>query len=213
MTKYGIYDELERSRLMIEGALANPKIIQALAKVGMDKKEILRGKALLLKMGNQQYERESEGNAQKETTRQLRKAYADAHALYITHVKYARMVVSPQSETWDNLKLSGIRRKDMNGWLSQAEAFYRNVSAIGALLAARGITSEELAQAQAMVEAVAAARVQQNRYKSNKQMAKERRDAERKALKQWMRKFVKAARFVFDEDRQQLEALGIVVPS
>ena len=213
MTKYGIYDELEKSRLMIEGALANPKILQALAKVGIDKKEIMRGKDLLLKMGNQQNERESEENAQKETTRQLLQAYSDAHAIYMSHVKYARMVVPPQSEAWDNLKLTGTRRKDLNGWLSQAQAFYRYVDTVAELLAARGIPTEELAQAQAMVEAVANARVQQNLYKSNKQMAKEKRDAERKALKQWMSKFVKAARFAFDEEKQQLEALGIVVAS
>ena len=36
-------------------------------------------------MGNQQNERESEENAQKETTRQLHKAYADAHAIYMSH--------------------------------------------------------------------------------------------------------------------------------
>lgn len=213
MRRRGIYDELEKSRLMIEGALSNPKMLQALARVGMDKKEIVRGRDLLLKMGNQQYERESEENAQKETTRQLHKSFTDAHAVYITHVKYARMVVPPQSEAWDNLKLTGIRRKDLNGWLAQAQAFYRHVGAVAELLAARGITPEELAQAQAMVEAVAQARVQQNLYKGNKQSAKEKRDQERKALKQWMRKFVKAARFAFDEDKQQLEVLGIVVPS
>jgi len=40
-----------------------------------------------------------------------------------------------------------------------------------------------------------------------------KRDQEREALQQWMRKFIKAARYAFDEDKQQLEALGIVVPA
>jgi len=139
---------------MIEGALANPEMIKALAQLGFDRKEIMRGKDLLSKMENQQYEREREGNAQKETTQQLRKSYADAHTLYITHVKYARMVVPPQSKAWNDLKLNGIRRKDLNGWLAQAQAFYRHVGAVAELLAQRGILAEELAQAQAMIEAV-----------------------------------------------------------
>ncbi len=67
-------------RLMIAGALANPEIMKALAQLDFDKKEIMWGKNLLAKMENQQYERENEGNAQKETTQHLYAAYAEAHA-------------------------------------------------------------------------------------------------------------------------------------
>lgn len=211
--KIGIYDELERSRLMIEVALANPVILKALTRLGFDRKEILRGKGLLLKMTDKQQQRESEENSQKETTQQLNNAYEEANALYISHVKLARMVVPVNSKAWNNLKLSGKRRRDMVGWLVQAKAFYRNAGAVADLLAQRGITSEELAQAGAMVEAVADARVQQYMCIGNKQTATVRRDEEREVLQQWIKKFVKAARYAFDEDKQQLESLGIVVPS
>lgn len=77
----------------------------------------------------------------------------------------------------------------------------------------QGITEDEIEQAKAMIEAVEAARVEQNHGRSHSQQAKEQRDAARAELQQWMKKYKKALRFAFDENKQQLEALGIVVPS
>jgi hypothetical protein len=211
--KKSIYDELESNRLAISGALANPAFIKVMSPLGFDRKEILSGNSRLQKMMNQQEERLHEENLQKASTDQLRKAYQEANALYMKHVKFARMAIPAQSQLWNDMKLSGIRRKDMAGWLAQVQSFYRYAGTASELLAQRGITADELAQAQAMIEAVADARVQQNRCKSNKQIAKERRDKERKEMQLWMGKFIKAARFAFDEDKQQLEALGIVIRS
>ena len=208
-----IYDELEYHRLIISGALANPIILKKLAALGYDRKSIVAGQQLLNKMKNQQQERETGQNSQKNSTRQMRQARQDADAQYMAHLKLARLTVPSESQPWNDMKLSGRRRKDMAGWLMQTQAFYQHAPTVADLLAQRGITSEELAQAQAMVEAVAEARVDQNRHKGNKQVAKVRRDEEREALQQWMSKFIRAARYAFEDDKQQLEALGIVVPS
>lgn len=213
MKKNSIYHELEYHRLIISGALANPDIMKKLAALGYDRKSIVKGQQLLMKMKNQQQERETGENSQKASTQQLRQAYQDANARYMAHVKLARLIVPKDSQAWNDMKLSGRRRKDMAGWLVQTQAFYQHAPAVAELLAQRGITPEELAQAQAMVAAVADARVAQNRHKGVKQVAKVRRDEEREALQQWMSKFIRAARFAFQDDKQQLEALGIVVPS
>lgn len=208
-----IYDELESNRLALGGALANPEIIKVMSPLGFDRKEILTGNSLLAKMVAQQEEREEEENKQKASTQKLRDAYKEANALYMTHLKVARLAVVPNSHAWNDMKLSGSRSQDMSGWLIQVKAFYKHAATVAGLLAYRGITAEELAQAQAMIEAVADARIAQNKCRSNKQVAKVRRDQERKEMQKWMSKFIKAARFAFDEDKQQLEALGIVVPS
>lgn len=213
MKKNGIYNELESNRLIISGALSSPQIIKALAPLGFDRKEIMNGNSLLARMSGQQEQREQEENLQKASTRKLRDAFKEANALYITHLKFARMTIPPNSQAWHDMKLEGKRRRDMAGWFMQVKAFYKYAGAVSEQLAQRGITAEELAQVQAMIEAVADARVEQNKYRSSKQVAKVRRDEERKALQLWMSKFIKAARFAFDEDKQQLEALGIVVPS
>ena len=210
--KRGINHELKRYHLVIEGTLTNPKIMQALAKQGYDRKEILRGKDLLLNAENQQHERENEKNAQKEATRHLHAAQDNAYALYMHHLKFARLTVQPESKPWDDMKLGGARSKDLNGWLVQAAAFYRNIGPVADMLIQNSsITADDLTRAQGMIAAVTDAQVKQNLSKSNYQKTKLRRDNERKALKAWMSKFIKTVRFAFDEDKQQLEALGIVV--
>ena len=114
----------------------------------------------------------------------------------MAHVKMARLIVPKQSQAWNNMKLSGQRRKDMAGWLMQTQAFYEHAPAVDEALAQRGITREELTQVKKMIEAVSEARVEQNRRKGSKQVAKVRRDEERKALQQWMRKYTAPQRFV-----------------
>ena len=213
MKKTSIYHELEYHRLILSGALANPTILRKLTALGYDRKSIVAGQQLLTKMKNQQQERETGENSQKASTQQVWQARQEANAQYMTHLKLARLTVPSDSQAWNDMKLSGSRRKDIAGWLMQTEAFYQHAPAVAERLAQRGITSEELAQAQAMVEAVAEARVEQNRHKGNKQVAKVRRDEERVALQRWMSKFIRAARYAFEDDKQQLEALGIVVPS
>ena len=208
-----IYDELEYHRLIINGALANPDMLKKLATLGYDRKAIVKGQQMLTKMKNQQQERETGENSQKASTQQLRQAHRKADAQYVAHVKLARLIVPKDNQAWNDMKLSGRRRKDMAGWLVQTQAFYQHAPAVAELLAQRGITAEELAQTQAMIEAVAEARVAQNRYKGAKQVARVRRDEEREALQQWMSKFIRVARLAFEDDKQQLEALGIVVPS
>ena len=213
MKKNSIYHELEYHRLILSGALANPAILKKLAALGYDRKSIVAGQQLLTKMKNQQQLRETGENSQKASTQQVTQARQDANDRYMSHVKLARLIVPKDSQAWNDMKLSGRRRQDMAGWLMQTQAFYQHAPAVAELLAQRGISAEEVAQTQAMTEAVAEARVEQNRHRGNKQVAKVRRDEEREALQKWMSKFIRAARYAFEDDKQQLESLGIVVPS
>jgi hypothetical protein len=211
MKKSSIYEELERARLAIAGALANPEMIKALTPLGFDRKEILKGQELQQSMQLMQQARLREENGQKESTQQVRNAFDLAFRQYMDHVKQARLIFAAVSREWNDLKLGGTRSRNLASWISEAKAFYQNALPLADRFAQRGILAEELAQAQAMIEAVADARVRQNKSRSSYQIAKEKRDSERIALQQWMRKFVKAARYAFDDDPQQLEALGIVV--
>lgn len=212
MTKR-VNTELDSYELILSGALANPAIIKAMAPLGYDRKAVLYGNNLLKLTISLQQSREQEENNQKESTQRLREAYQRAYKQYMIHLKVARMLISPNSLAWNEMKLGGTRKKNLAEWLVQAKAFYMHAGLVAEQLEQMGISPEELSQAEAMVEAITEARIEQNRCKSAKQMAKVRRDAERKALQKWMSKFMRAARFTFSEDIQQLEALGIVVPS
>ena len=211
MANQSITKQIENSWMAIEGVLSNPQLIKALEPYGYTRKELLKGKALCEDASLIQNSRRVKYSQQRNTTDQLNLARKQAHEVYMQHVQLARMVVPADRERYPLLQLEGRRERTLTKWLHQVRAFYQNVGLIATELEKRGVTSEELAQAAAMVEAVAAARVQQNAHKSNVQQSKQERDAALEALHVWMADFLRAARFAFAKKPQQLEALGIVV--
>lgn len=205
--------QMERVRIAIQGALNSPSILKQLALYGYDRKKVLEGKALYEKMKLLENTMKQEKGAQLKTTDELHAAFDQAYRQYIKHVKIARMAIPHNRELWRILDLSGERKRTISGWLYQAETFYMNLYHIESAMANFGVTSEELSQAQAMMEAVAAARVKQFGDISEAQLAKKERDNALGALNDWYRKFIIIAKVALDNNPQMLEALGIMVRS
>lgn len=208
-----IEQQMENARLAIEGALGDTYLLKQLAEYGYGRKKIQEGKALYEKVRLLQNVFRQEQAGKLEATDQLRAAFNEAHAVYIRHIKLARMAIPHDRELWDILALSGARNRNLNGWLSQAEIFYANVDQVTDDLATFGVMEDELGQARAMVEAVVDAKVKQNSEISDTQQARLQRDQALNTLHQWMRKFKQIARIAFEGNAQQLEALGITVTS
>ena len=141
------------------------------------------------------------------------KAQQEAHQLYMMHVKMVRMAVPKEEELWKKLGLTGKRDTSLTGWLTQVNRFYQNVGQVQEVLAQFNVSPEALQQAQAKVEAVAAMRVDQNRTRSQSQQLREQRDTALHKLEKWVRHFRKIAEIAFEDNPQQLEALGMAVPS
>lgn len=208
-----IEQQMENGRLAIEGALGNAFLLKRLEEYGYGRKKIQEGKALYEKVKLLQNIFRREQADKLEATEQLRAAFNEAHAVYIRHIKLARMAVPHDRELWDILALSGARNRNLNGWLSQAEIFYANVDQVTDAMATFGVMEDELSQAQAMVEAVVDAKAKQNSEISETQQARLQRDQALNELHQWMRKFKQIARIAFEGNAQELQALGITVAS
>lgn len=208
-----IIAQMERARIAIEGALSNPSILKQLALYGYDRKKLMEGKAYYEKMRLLENTKNQERGEQLRNTDELYAAFDQAYKQYIKHVKIARMAIPHNRELWRILDLSGTRKRNIAGWLYQAEAFYMNIGQVEGALAHFGVTSEELAQAKAMMEAVAAARVKRFGSASDAQLAKKERDDALTALNDWYRKFIVIARVALDQNPQMLEALGLMVRS
>ncbi len=204
---------LENAWMAIEGALNDEEIIKALKPYGYSRQEILKGKALYNDADALHNNRSVKFSRQRKATDHFNHARLEAHAIYIRHVQLARLVVPPDRTRYPLLHLNGSRKRAFTEWLSQARAFYQNISLIAEELARQGVTPEELEQAAAMVDAVTAARVQQNAHKSRVQQSKEERDAALEALNVWMEDFTRTVRFAFAKNPRQLEALGVAVKS
>jgi len=211
--KKSVADRLERSRLVIDGALADVNITKETALYGFDRKACQQARKLYEEAYGLQTTKESEVGAQRETTQSRRQAQQEAHEQYMKHVKIVRAVVPKEEELWRKLGLSGKRETTLTGWLTQVNRFYQNIGLVQDALTQFNILPEELQQTQAQIEAVAAMRVTQNRTRSQSQQLREQRDASLEKLEKWVRNFLKIAEIAFEDNPQKLEALGQVVAS
>ncbi|WKN33395.1 hypothetical protein PZB74_08615 [Porifericola rhodea] len=139
MTKR-INTELDSYELVLSGALDNPVIIKAMTPLGYDHKAILYGNNLLKLTISLHQNREQKENNQKESTQRLREAYQRAYKQYMIYLKVARMLVSPNSFAWNEMKLGGTRKKNLAEWLVQAKAFYMHAGLVAEQLEQRGIS-------------------------------------------------------------------------
>lgn len=211
---FKIEDQLEETRMAIEGVLDNPPLQARLKSVGFGLDKVRKGKAIYEKV-KMMWEamRQGYGN-QYEATDLLAAARKEANRYYNKHIKIARIAIPKENRNlWSRLELAEPRKRTLTPWIRQAESFYINIEDALDMMAVYGIKQEELAQAKAMVEAVAAARVKRNSSKSIAQQATKNRNDALKELNQWKRDYKYAIRYAFLEDKQQMEALGVVIPS
>ncbi|MDF9796095.1 polyhydroxyalkanoate synthesis regulator protein [Catalinimonas alkaloidigena] len=96
-------------------------------------------------------------------------------------------------------------------WLNQAERFYATVPQ--AMLLKYNVREEELNQASQMVQQVMELLALQASAKAKVQDLTQQRNQQLEVMKQWMQQFMQIAKVATKDSPQQMEALGIVVPS
>lgn len=205
--------ELESARIAIESALNYPDILKKLSKFGYDRRKLQEGRAICEELRMVTSRRGKGYGTQKQATRHYQQARQETHALYMYHVSIARLALIDRHDMWDVLRLNGRRKTDIAGWLEQVRAFYGNINQVADIMAKYNVGPEELARAREMVVAVADFRIHQVLGKSEAQQATQQRRRLRQQLQQWMRNYIYIARFALKDDEQQLEAMGIIVPS
>ena len=209
--KTSIDHQLDRAEIAIEGALRHPAIMKRMAEFGYDKKRIMGGKTLLNEAKMLQSAKNQKKGDQREASATLKRDHQLAWKTYIQHVTLTRLVVDEASGTWKKLQLSGARKRSFAGWLEQARSFYQELSQDEATLEKIRISPAEIAQAQAMVEAVRAARQQHKYCKGEAQQSTQTSRHTLQELNIWMKRFLKIATVALEGQEQMLEALGMVV--
>ena len=213
MGKNTIDNSLERARIAIEGAMAQPDLMKKLAKHGYDLKKMKEGTALHNRIKLHDTAKSEGIGGQKKFTQDFARIRQDIDKMYDYHLQVARLALRDDATLWDVLQLNGARKKTIASWLLQVQAFYDNIHQVTEAMKFRGVSKEELEQVRAMVEAAATLRIRQASKKGAAQSATARKTEMRKELNVWMRDFLYIARFAAKEDAQQLEALGLVVRS
>lgn len=209
--KQTIDHQLDRAELAIEGTLGNPDILKVTAGYGFDRKRMLEGQSLLrqtrtlISVGSQK-KRE-----QKDASKALKRDSQLAWKTYVHHVAVARLMVDIDSGLWKKLQLGGARKSTYAGWLEQAGKFYNDLLQDEASLTMIKFSPEEMAQAQAMIEAVRAARQIHKNCKGHTQHSTKAYQQSLTALNAWVKRFFKVANVALEDQKQMLEALGMVV--
>jgi hypothetical protein len=110
--------------------------------------------------------------------------------------------------------LAESRRKDIYGWIEQAEVFYDNVlgdeEVLTDISTRFGLTKEKLENGKQLVLKVKAANKNQEKEKSDSQQATEDRDKSFKVLSDTLSEFFQVCKFALAHKPQLLERLGIL---
>ncbi|WPP49061.1 hypothetical protein [Catalinimonas niigatensis] len=211
--KKNIPQRIEDARLLIRGAMHMPVVSQEVAKYGYPMKELQRGEGLLNKVILLQSEKSSKYGLQFSASEQLKKDQATAWEQYLYHVKSAKLAFRNDIGKQKHLQLDVPRKRNLAGWMEQARYFYKEIQQMPESFAPMGVTAEEVAQTQAMIEAIGDTHRSCKGLQGEAQMATQERNLAMKALDEWVRRFTKTARLALDDQDQLLEGLGLLVRS
>lgn len=206
-----IPQRVEDARLLINGALHQPVVLQRLAKFGYPQNEIQKGKVLLEKVMLLQSAKSAKYGLQFDASEQFKKDQAAAWEKYMYHVKSAKLAFRNDIGKQKKLQLDVPRKRNLAGWMEQARYFYQEIQQMSDDSAVMGVTAAELAQTQAMIEAIADSHRSCRGLQGEAQMATQERNIAIQALDAWVRKFTKAARLALDDQDQLLEGMGLLV--
>ncbi len=209
-----IGERLAAAELALANAQNDAAIQGALMPFGYDNARMQEGQALYQAARDLVNKQTAEYGQQYETTGNLQAAWATAEAAYMPTLKIARVALRDHARANGALKMNGVRKQSLWGWLEQAQAFYTNLLADEELLAAMarfGFDRPKLEAEAALVQAVAAADHAQEGHKGEAQQATKERDAKLDEMDQWMADFKVIAEVALAEHSQWLEKLGFGV--
>ncbi len=203
---------LTESRILVENARHLPDMSAVLKDFGYTAERLDQGLALLAETEALIQKQIREYGESYAATQALTDAWAAADAVYIKTLKVARIAFGDEPGSGAALKLSGLRKQTVTGWLDQASTFYANLNAgFGDRLARFGYTPAKLAAEAALVEGVRQTLQAQAKESGEAQQATVVRDAKVAEFDTWVSELRAIARVAFADEPQKLEKLGIVV--
>lgn len=208
--------QLNEAEIFIGNALAVPEIREAFARARRDEAYFQEGKSLLDAARRLTRKQVDEYGDQYKATAALEAVREQARAVYMRHLRMARLLFRDDVDAYKDLRLNGRRSERLSIWIEQAARFYDNLLADQAFLdrmAAFGVEEDELRTGRAMVDEVVRAMEVQDREESEAQEATLRRDEALDALSEWMRLTRGLAPILLADNPQKLEALGILARS
>jgi len=205
---------LLEGRTMVSNSLTDPEILEQLKVYGYDEARINAGLTLLEETEALILKQKKEYGEQYQATLDVEKAKEAADSAYMKTLKIARLVFQKNAKAATMLMLLGERARSLQGWLEQAQTFYKSLIADSSLVAEMGkfnYTVDKLNEENALVSEVSKKIQAQRKETGEAQQATQDRDAKVKELDKWLSDFRAIIKIALDETPQRMEKLGIQV--
>nr|WKN36056.1 hypothetical protein K4G66_27190 [Tunicatimonas sp. TK19036] len=202
---------LVQVEVSVKAALTLPELQSALQAIGMSADQVKVGLNLVKEVSTWQTSQTATANNVRQTQKTLRIAKEKVVALYARHLEAARYMFRDEEELQYALQLAGPRHTRYAKWHDQVRAFYNHLPPKA--LEPLKILDKEINEVKKILEQLPELQVLRN---DARRQAQETTHAKQMAiydLRQWFRRFVKAAEFACQDTPQLLESMGIMVAS
>ncbi|WP_289053924.1 hypothetical protein [Carboxylicivirga marina] len=210
-------DELiSKSGVAISNGKDQPPLAKLLLEYGYTPERLATGEGLWSKASSLNIAQHKENGEQLAATKALNRSIDAAHAVYMPHLKVARVAFRDDVTYWTQLALKGKRKKSQSGWLGQTKVFYTNLLADEVALekmAVFGQTREKLEAGHQLVLVAEENLAIRKKEMGEAQDATKARDKAIDELQDWYSDYIEIARLALAEQPQYLEMMGIISPS
>lgn len=202
---------LYKSRLVIEAYRISIEIQMGMKNYTFDSKKMKAWQDLcdnFEQLSQRQFEAHTKAKTATQTIRSSRK---QIHEVYSRHITLSRIAFRDKPEVLGLLGLDSKRSMDFTGWLKQAQNYYYFALTYAEALEQYGVLRQELEDNQEMLRQMIELLSLQKQAQSQEQVISQQKQQAYEVVRQWYAKFIKLARLAFEDNPQQLEAMGIVV--
>ena len=207
---------LENFSIALTNTEKQPIIATTMAEFGYDGPKIEEGKQLL-GVTRQSFvfnkQEDDETNAARAAFIKIKSKVHDAYSL---HRKKGKVVFKDDEVMLKKLGLTGTLSYAYIKWIESMKTFYREASAdteIQTKLARLKLSPEQIAEGQADITEMGAARAEYKREIGESQEATREKDLAFAKMDDWMSEFYSVAKIAMEEKPQLLESLGMLVRS
>lgn len=201
---------LHRTYVALTNVLNSPELLVIMAQYSFDEKKIREGLKMHGTVDTLTLQREQAQSAQYQATQLLTQAKEDLLNLFRKHLETARLAYLREAADYqDTLHITAIVPRATVDCLKHIKRFYAHIPV--PMMEKYLVPQKELTEANRLAQRVKELLALQIKAKSQPQHLSDARQKAFTALKAWMYRFDKIAQLAFDDQPQQLEALGQTV--
>ncbi len=200
---------IRRSEKAINGVLNNSSWQKIMNPLGFTAAELQQGKKLGADLQTLAVLQKKEYGEQYNATDALNQAKEEAWKVYKHHLQIARVALVEDRGKYRALQLNGVRERNLLKWVKQARTFYTNAKIVASELKAYGLPAADLAQGEAMIEAVYQAYDLRDKERDEARQSTQVRYQAEAVLSQWLKRYERALQFAFESQPEVLAELGL----